>query len=210
MLYSNASQLSDGPKGPTVSIHVRSAVLTPEKRAWFLREVQGKTTAIAEMQYDARTSAWTPKLFRWDKSSPNFMTTVMGTLETIIDNITPNDLYEVCNKKGQAVNNAHAPHTTHAPPPQRHTSAPAIPPQQHQFWSSGASAAAPAAPPAHTHAPAPAPVQRPASPAPLPPSFADFASAPAPLITSKTITAYEQIAAAPEETIVQPTRLFGD
>jgi hypothetical protein len=123
MLYSTASMLPEqggrggGGGGPTATVHMRSTVLTPEKRAFFLNSVAGKETAIAEMQYDARTSSWQPKNFRWDKSSPNFMTTVIATLETIIDNVQPDDLIRACARPGQ-----------HVAPVQLKT----IAPQQHQ------------------------------------------------------------------------------
>jgi len=97
MLYATASVLSEGGRsgggsGPTATVHMRSTQLTPEKRDFFLRSVAGKDQAIAEMQYDPSSSSWQPKNFRWDKSSPNFMTTVVATLETIIDDVQPDDL----------------------------------------------------------------------------------------------------------------------
>ena len=87
MLYSMGSALSDreGARPPTVMVHMRSTHLTPEKRAWFVQSVAGKESAIVEMQYEARSGSWQPKNFRWDKSAPNFMTTVIGTLETVRD-----------------------------------------------------------------------------------------------------------------------------
>ena len=85
MLYSTANSLPDreGARPQTVTVHMRSTLLTAEKRAWFLSSVAGKDLAIAEMQYDSRTSSWQPKNFRWDKATPNFMTTVVSTLETV-------------------------------------------------------------------------------------------------------------------------------
>lgn len=85
MLYSMGSALSEreGVRPPTTMVHMRSTHLTPEKRAWFVASVAGKESAIVEMQYESRSGNWQPKNFRWDKSAPNFMTTVIGTLETV-------------------------------------------------------------------------------------------------------------------------------
>ena len=120
MLYSTANAMPErvGQRPETVTVHMRSTLLTPEKRTWFLSQVAGKDLAIAEMQYDPRTSSWQPKNFRWDKSTPNFMTTVVSTLETIVDNVQPADLYAACGcaprggggKKSNGAASQHAPH----------------------------------------------------------------------------------------------------
>jgi len=101
VLYSTANSLPEekGARSQTVTVHMRSTRLTPEKRAWFLAGVSGKEGAIVEMQYDSQTSSWQPKNFRWDKATPNFMTTVLSTMETIIDNVQPADLYAACSKR---------------------------------------------------------------------------------------------------------------
>jgi len=134
MLYATASVLSEGGRGggggPTATVHMRSTQLTPEKRDFFLRSVAGKDLAIAEMQYDPSSSSWQPKNFRWDKSSPNFMTTVVATMETIIDNVQPEDLIKACARAGQG----------HQQPQQ--------PRQQQQHHHRPPAAAAPPPPPA--------------------------------------------------------------
>jgi mRNA guanylyltransferase len=234
MLYSSANLASEreGQKPQTVIVHVRSSTLHPEKKRWLIGEVVGKQQAIVEMAYEIHSSSWQPKLFRWDKSSPNFMTTVIGTLETVMDNVQPVDLCQACGSKRSSGNPPSQPQQ----PQQHHAAAPAapalsssasssaashfggIPADQQSFWSSGASApaaasrATPSQAPPRAFSPPPA-----AAPAPLStPSFSPFdtpmidTSGPAPMATSKSISVFEQIASAIEVPVVETTRLFGD
>jgi hypothetical protein len=112
-LYSTANALAEregpGQRAQTIMVHVRSTQLTTAKKHFFLRDITEQErkhggrridTAIVEMQYDAGTSSWQPKNFRWDKSAPNFLTTVVATMEAIIDNVTPADLQLVCARRG--------------------------------------------------------------------------------------------------------------
>jgi mRNA guanylyltransferase len=91
-LYANAN----AHEGSVVSVHVRSTRLTAEEHAWFLTQVGTRMHAIVEMRYDEVESRWRPKLFRPDKHTPNFLTTVVATLETIIDKVTPTELVQAC------------------------------------------------------------------------------------------------------------------
>lgn len=209
MLYSTANQMprdSDSQKGSTVTVHVRSVLLTPAKRDWFMREVAGKSTAIVEMQYDAKMSSWSPKLFRWDKSAPNFMTTVIGTLETVIDNVMPNDLFAVCNRKGQAS-------TAPPPPPSQaahnnrpvttNSSSTSSSSSQSNLWSSGNTKDRPQSF-AQVNGTNPSPHAQP------PPTFTFDPTSIVTPSTSKSLTVFEEIASTDEKPLVPHSRLFGD
>jgi len=128
MLFSSANLLSEhtviggtGREKPeTVLVHARSSMLRDERRQWFQSNVIDKVASmssgagrqsahhnpsrngvVVEMSYERDSSSWQPKLVRWDKSLPNFLTTVIGTMETIIDNVQPNDLFKACQKTMQ-------------------------------------------------------------------------------------------------------------
>lgn len=195
MLYSTANAMPEraGQRPESVTVHMRSTLLTPEKRAWFLSSVHGKDSAIAEMQYDSKTSSWQPKNFRWDKSTPNFMTTVISTLETIVDNVQPSDLYAACgcaqragaggsssSKKPSGSNGAAPLQHAHQQPPSPHSLRVAPPPAA-AASSSSSIPVAPYSPPS---------------------SSFPFAGAPPALYTaggastSMAMTAFESIAAA--------------
>lgn len=212
MLYSTANQMprdSDNQKGSTVTVHVRSVLLTPAKRDWFMREVAGKSTAIVEMQYDAKTSSWSPKLFRWDKSAPNFMTTVIGTLETVIDNVMPNDLFAVCNRKGQTSNAPPPSQSSHNNRPITTNSSSSAPSSssssssQSNLWSSGNTKDRP-------QSSAQVNGNNPSSRLQPPPSFTFDPASIVSSSTSKSMTVFEEIASTDEKPLVPHSRLFGD
>lgn len=57
-----------------------------------------KESIVAECGYDSNTGNWRIKSFRDDKNAANFITTVMATMESIIDNITKEQLIERCKR----------------------------------------------------------------------------------------------------------------
>lgn len=94
MMYSSAT---DADKR-TVLVHSRSTTLSAERRSWLLSTIAERkaTNVIVEMQYVRGSSSWVPIKFRWDKATPNHMTTVVATMETIIDNVTVDDIMKSC------------------------------------------------------------------------------------------------------------------
>lgn len=55
-------------------------------------------SAIVECGYSKIDSQWHLKHIRWDKSQPNFQTTVIGTIKSICDDIGREDIKQACKK----------------------------------------------------------------------------------------------------------------
>ena len=78
-------------------IFVRATSLSLEERIELkttFTQLQ-RSSFVVECSYHPGTSRWVIKNFRHDKLSANFITTVFATLETIIDNVTQEELIRV-------------------------------------------------------------------------------------------------------------------
>eukprot|EP00455_Lapot_gusevi_P054196 TRINITY_DN8638_c0_g1_i4.p1 TRINITY_DN8638_c0_g1~~TRINITY_DN8638_c0_g1_i4.p1 ORF type:complete len:382 (-),score=64.41 TRINITY_DN8638_c0_g1_i4:132-1277(-) len=82
----------------------RSIPISEATKNWLLQSIEslpsqdrrGPDSAVVECAYDPENSEWKVKKIRPDKATANFITTVIQTLESIIDNITIEDLKQSC------------------------------------------------------------------------------------------------------------------
>ncbi len=79
-------------------ITIRSIALDEGTRSWLEHHLPRHPggVGIVECVYDANLSCWLIKKFRPDKNSGNYISTVMSTLETVIDNVTPQEICKAC------------------------------------------------------------------------------------------------------------------
>ena len=86
-------QLWAGGPGDT-DIMVRATPVSQHERAMIVNDLRelGREWAIYECEYEPRIGRWYLKTLRRDKTAANFVTTVVGTLETIVDNVTVDEL----------------------------------------------------------------------------------------------------------------------
>jgi hypothetical protein len=73
---------------------VRATPVSQHERAMITRDLRelGRESAVYECEYEPRIGRWYLKTLRRDKTAANFVTTVVGTLETIVDNVTVDEL----------------------------------------------------------------------------------------------------------------------
>lgn len=81
-------------------ICVRRTTIAPHVKQWIEDTIikRGLEEVVVECGYEPGTSSWKIHKWRPDKSKANFITTVISTLETIIDNVSIEELVNVCQK----------------------------------------------------------------------------------------------------------------
>jgi hypothetical protein len=104
-LYMPGTVLTPEGQRPTSAfmyMHVRSTKLGQNTKKWFDDQIRDagprRNGCVLECAYDAESSRWTPKRFRFDKSTANLAQTCFSTLENIVDNVTDKDIIEACRQ----------------------------------------------------------------------------------------------------------------
>lgn len=122
----NNLQLQCGYNGSDITI--RSIALDEGTRSWLEHHLPRHPggVGIVECVYDANLSCWLVKKFRPDKNSGNYISTVMSTLETVIDNVTPQEICTACGSS-----ETYAPAAAAAPVAAAASSLPAAPLSSH-------------------------------------------------------------------------------
>ena len=97
-LYTQANTLdyNHNTSDRASDVLMRSTAVSNESQQKLNQLLGNSSDAIIEFSYNSKTGEWIPHNRRTDKNSPNFITTVISTLETIIDNVTINELESTC------------------------------------------------------------------------------------------------------------------
>ena len=81
-------------RSPLILVKCRTTPISKEQIQIIINEMESRkiSKAIVECAYDLQRGIWYILHFRWDKNTPNYITTVFNTLEVLIDNITKSEL----------------------------------------------------------------------------------------------------------------------